>query len=199
MKFLLSRLSIRFKTLVLVLEYCSIRSGGRSSWCSEVLWWALSYLSLQRFIIKQLLSKYSLQVRVYFIRPFCLAILKIKGCGAGPVLCREISPAESLDNLRKSFTATPEPQQPGDPVSKSSRVLSSKKQRNRDTAISSEHGLSHSSNHANTVPEFQPAQLSRQDMHSSMVDSARTFLSLGILKSLCEACESLGYTTSTPH
>ncbi|TVY46023.1 ATP-dependent rRNA helicase [Lachnellula subtilissima] len=78
--------------------------------------------------------------------------------------------------------------------------MSSKRKRIHDATVSTEHRPSDSSNHAATLSESEPIQLSpqHQDTHYSNEDSPKTFRALGILESLCESCDSLGYTTPTP-
>ncbi|KAL9126549.1 MAG: hypothetical protein Q9217_004410 [Psora testacea] len=86
-------------------------------------------------------------------------------------------------------------------------MSSSKRKLIGDTTIAPKRKRrSKSSNNASTVsepepePEPEPVQLDLQqrDGPSSNDDSPKTFRDLGILESLCEACDSLGYKTPTP-
>jgi ATP-dependent RNA helicase DDX47/RRP3 len=63
------------------------------------------------------------------------------------------------------------------------------------------HDSTDSVTHESTIrSESEPEQLSPQYQNelSTTDDPPNTFRSLGILESLCEACDSLGYTTPTP-
>ncbi|RDL31975.1 uncharacterized protein BP5553_09377 [Venustampulla echinocandica] len=77
----------------------------------------------------------------------------------------------------------------------------SKRKRTRESTVPTENeGPSNSSNHGSASSESESIQLNpqHQDKHSSIGDSPNTFQALGILQSLCDACESLGYTKPTP-